>query len=142
MSNSNVQRVGDRLALPDTVFSLPPFRVGPYELRAIAATPDMFEDKRKHVETDWTAGITRIDHAATGKKALWYFMRSLLTAIHYRSGLDDSITEESFTHSLATGLVEVARVNPLFWEAFIQVSEHILRPNSGWVEAAGGGTRS
>lgn len=122
----------------DTVFTLPAYRIGPYEMRPVAAPRSAFGDKRRKVENDWTAGVVRIDETASPSEALGFFMRHLMTAIHYRSGLNDASDEESFTHSLSTGLVELARANPYFWEAFMEVVERTIRPNSGWLEAAGG----
>lgn len=123
---------------PDTIFNLPAYKIGPYEMRVQPAPRAAFGDKRRILENDWTAGIVRIVDTASPMRALELFLRHLITAIHYRSGLNDTCDEEAYTHSLSTGLVELARSNPYFWEAFIGVLERTLRPNSGWLEAAGG----
>ena len=139
VASDTLQFLLERLnAVTTTVFTLPGYRIGPYEMRVVAAERDDFADKRRKVEADWTACLVRIDRHAQPRAALGYFLRHLVTAIHYRSGLNDSSDEESFTHSLSTGLVELARSNPLFWEAFMELAETTLRPGAGWIQAAGG----
>jgi hypothetical protein len=65
-------------------------------------------------------------------------MRSLLAAIHYRSGLNDKSDEESYTHSLATGLVELARNSTEFWVALQALVEDEYKPGAGWARTARG----
>lgn len=120
------------------VFLLPEYRVGPYTMKAFPATKAMFSDKRRIIEHDWTAGVTFIaDHLST-RKTLECLMRSIVTCIHYRSGLNDKSDEESFTHSLATGLVELARNNPEFWGGLQQLLEDDYKPGAGWGRTAAG----
>ena len=118
------------------VFTLPKYRMGPYEMRTVAASRDMFTDKRRVVENDWTAGTVNIDENLSSRKALECFIRHLVTAIHYRSGLNDRSNEESYTHSLATGLVELARNQPAFWYQLQQVIEDEYTPGAGWALCA------
>jgi hypothetical protein len=124
--------------MTSTVFDLPPYRVGPYTLQAFPATKDMFSDKRRVIEHDWTAGVAYIKQDLPHRKTLECLTRSIVSAIHYRSGLDDRSSEESFTHSLATGLVELARNNPEFWAQFNKLLEDEYRPRAGWGRTAAG----
>ena len=121
---------------PSTVFDLPPYRMGPYTMRVLPASRQMFYDKRRNVENDWTRGCVLIDKTVSAREGLDLFLRHLVTAIHYRSGLNDRSNEESFTHSLSTGLVELAQWNPQFWPQFQSLLEQELSPGHGWFDLA------
>lgn len=121
-----------------TVFDLPSYRVGPYDLQVHPGTPEMFCDKRRKSETDWSQGVVLLRHDLSPREGLRFFLRHLVAAIHYRSGLNDSSDEESFTHALASGLVEIALNNPEFWCAFQGLLEDHLKPGAGWIQAARG----
>ncbi len=124
--------------MENSVFLLPEYRVGPYTMQVFPATRDMFHDKRRVLEHDWTAGVAYIAQHLSTRKALECLMRSLVTCIHYRSGLNSRSDEESFTHSFATGLVELARNNPEFWTQFNQLLEQEYKPRAGWGRTAAG----
>ena len=126
-----------QLAPPvDVSFStLPPYRMGPYQLRIVAATREMFTDKRRKVETDWNAGIVHIRQDANESFALTLIVRHLITAIHYRSGLNDSSNEESYTHSCASGLVELALGQRAFFVELLTLIEKLVKPGAGWRNA-------
>lgn len=115
-----------------SVTTLPPYRMGPYELRIVAASRDMFTDKRRAVEADWNAGIVHIRRDATDSHALSLLTRHLITAIHYRSGLNDSSDEESYAHSCASGLVELALGQRAFFVEFLTLVEKHIKPGVGW----------
>jgi hypothetical protein len=120
------------------VFLLPPYTVGPYTLRIIPAKKEDFHDKRRKLEHDWTAGVVLIDRSLNTRKSLEALMRSLVTAIHYRSGLNDTCDEEAYTHSLATGLTEIALNCPQFWQQFNKLLEAEYCPGAGWHRASRG----
>lgn len=115
-----------------SVSTLPPYRMGPYQLRIVAATREMFTDKRRKVETDWNAGIVHIRQDAKESFALSLLMRHLVTAIHYRSGLNDSSDEESYAHSCASGLVELALSQREFFVELLTLVEKLIKPGAGW----------
>jgi hypothetical protein len=118
-----------------SVLTLPPYRVGPYQLRIVAATPEMFADKRRKIEADWNAGTVHIRNDATEASALGLLTRHLVTAIHYRSGLNDASNEESYAHSFASGLVELALGQRSFFVEFLTVAEKLIKPRAGWTDA-------
>ncbi len=121
------------------IFLLPEHRLGPYRMRAVPASRDMFTDKRRKIENDWTAGVTRIDSSLSPAEVLRYFLRHLVTAIHYRSGLNDRSNEESFTHSLASGFVELARrTDQRFWVGFQDILARELAPGAAWAQTVRG----
>lgn len=126
-----------RLMLPGvvSVSNLPPYRMGPYQLRIVAATQEMFSDKRRKVETDWNAGIVHIRRDLKESCALSLLTRHLITAIHYRSGLNDSSDEESYAHSCASGLVELALGQREFFSEFLTLIEKLIKPGAGWRNA-------
>lgn len=112
--------------------TLPPYRMGPYQLRIVAAPREMFTDKRRKVEADWNAGIVHIRQDATESSALSLLTRHLVTAIHYRSGLNNSSDEESFAHSCASGFVELALSQRPFFAEFLALIEKLIKPGAGW----------
>lgn len=124
--------------MTNPVFDLSEFRVGPYVLKVVATPRSEFEDKRRSYEHDWTSGVLKIGDWLGTRRALECVMRSMVTAIHYRSGLNDKSDEESYTHSLATGLVEVAHNNSQFWGEFQQLLEDEYKPGAGWGRTAAG----
>jgi cell division protein FtsL len=117
-----------------SVSTLPPYRMGPYQLRIVAATQDMFTDKRRKVEADWNAGIVNIRTDAKESRVLNLLTRHLITAIHYRSGLNDSSDEESYAHSCASGLVELALGQRDFFVEYLTLIEKHIKPRAGWRE--------
>lgn len=112
--------------------TLPPYRMGPYQLRIVTAPREMFADKRRKVETDWNAGIVHIRQDAKESSALTLLTRHLVTAIHYRSGLNDSSDEESYAHSCASGWVELALSQRDFFAEFLTLTEKLIKPGAGW----------
>lgn len=124
--------------MENPVFDLPPYTIGPYTLRVTPSKKSDFADKRRVVEHDWTEGLTRIAQHLSTRRALECLMRSLVQAMHYRSGLDDRSSEESFTHSLSTGFVELAQNNPRFWFELNTILEAEYAPECGWGRVAGG----
>lgn len=120
------------------VFKLSDYRVGPYAMKFVAAPRAAFDDKRRNLEHDWTRGLVRIGDWVSERRAIECVMRSLVTAIHYRSGLNDKSNEESYTHSLATGLVELAHTNLQFWGELQQLLEDEYKPGAGWGRMAAG----
>lgn len=117
------------------VFDLPAYRVGPYEMRLKPATSAMFEDKRRVLENYWTEGYVLLHARLPHRKALARTLEHMIKAIHYRSGIGERCDEETYTHSLATGLVEIADRNPLFWREFNRLWEREYAFGAHWAEA-------
>ncbi len=124
--------------MSNPVFLLPAYTVGPYTLKVTPIPRHAFSDKRRIVEHDWNLCAVHIAEDLNSRRATECLFRSLVTAIHYRSGLNDRSNEESFTHSLATGLVELAQNNPAFWRAFNEHLEQEYAPGAGWGRLAAG----
>jgi hypothetical protein len=115
--------------------TLPPYRMGPYRLRIVASPREAFTDKRRKVEADWNSGLVLIRRDTTEASALQFLVRHLITAIHYRSGLNDASDEESFAHSFASGLVELALGQREFFTQFLDLIERLIKPGAGWKNA-------
>lgn len=117
------------------VSTLPAYRMGPYQLRIVAAPQASFIDKRRKIEADWNSGIVQLRGDINESRALDLLTRHLITAIHYRSGLNDQSDEESFAHSCASGLVELALGQREFFAEFLTLVERLLKPRAGWRNA-------
>lgn len=106
-------------------------RYGAYRLKVVFVSRKQFaRDKRRLSEVDLNAQLIRLDTSLLDRPALLaeHFMRVCIRMIHHVNGLsDDSVrSEESFTHSLANGLVSLAQRNPHAWVWFnALLSEHI-----------------
>lgn len=107
-------------------------------MRLACSPRSAFADKRRIVEHDWNLGVTHLAEHLSTRRAIECLFRSLVTAIHYRSGLNDRSNEESFTHSLATGLVELAQNNPEFWFEFNDLLDREYVPGANFAEASAG----
>lgn len=122
----------------NAVYHLPPFKVGPYAIQVQPRARVSFPDKRYNREIDWNAGVAYLREGLSPDVALRALMRCVVSAIHYRSGLNDTCDEEAFTHSLASGLVELADTSPRFWFELHQVLDQRFGRPDFWAEAAGG----
>lgn len=122
----------------NAVYHLPPFKVGPYAIQVRPQARVSFSDKRFNREIDWNAGVAYLREGLPLDVALRSLVRCVVAAIHYRSGLNDTCDEEAFTHSLASGLVELADTSPRFWFEFHQVLDQRFGLPDFWAEAAGG----
>jgi hypothetical protein len=115
------------------VFSLPAYSIGPYTMAPVPGDRDSFSDPRLRFEQDWSLGIVRLDALLEENEAFDLFVRHLVKAIHYRSGVDETSSEESLTQSLATGLVEIATGSPQFWQRFNELlGERLRKPRYKW----------
>lgn len=119
--------------------TLPAYRMGPYQLRIVSAPRESFADKRRKIEADWNSGIVRLRGDIKESRALSLLTRHLVTAIHYRSGLNDHSDEESFAHSFASGLVELALGQRAFFTEFLALVERQVKPRAGWRDTYLGG---
>lgn len=106
-------------------------RYGAYRLKVVFVSRKQFTlDKRRLSEVDLNAQLLRLDTSLLDRPALLaeHFMRVCIRLIHHVNGLSDNSvrSEESFTHSLANGLVSLAHRNPHAWVWFnALMSEHI-----------------
>jgi hypothetical protein len=104
-------------------------------LQPRACPRDQFANKRKVLECDWGRGELRLAQHLDTERSLTLLLRALVTAVHYRAGLNDSCNEEAYTHSLACGLVEIAHNSPGFWQALHALLERHWALCAGWSSA-------
>jgi hypothetical protein len=106
-------------------------RYGAYRLRVVFVSRKQFiRDKRRLSEVDLNAQFIRLDTSLLDRPAVLaeHFLRVCVRLIHHVNGLtDDTVrSEESYTHSLANGLVGLAHRNPGAWVWFnALLSEHV-----------------
>jgi hypothetical protein len=106
-------------------------RYGAYRLKIVFVSRKQFtRDKRGLSEVDLNAQLIRLDTSLLDRPALLaeHFMRVCIRLIHHVNGLSDDAarSEESFTHSLANGLVSLAHRSPQAWVWFnALLSEHV-----------------
>lgn len=123
-----------------SVFDLPPYRVGPYVVRVVPGGAAAIEHKTRHARFVYgTSEPSVIREGLPAEKQLELFIRLMLQTIHYRSGLNPKSDEESFTHSAATGIVEIAHNSPEFWAQFNQhLGDRLGQGRRGWALRAMG----
>jgi hypothetical protein len=103
---------------------------GAYRLRVVFVSRKQFtRDRRRLSEVDLNGQLIRLDTSLLDRPAVLaeHFMRVCIRLIHHVNGLSDNSirSEESFTHSLANGLVSLAHRNPHAWVWFnALLSEH------------------
>lgn len=115
-----------------------PVRIGPYTLAVCPVPRALLPDRRRRSGTDYARGLVLLDETLEAGAALRHLFTRLVAAIHYRAGLDDKCSEEAFTHSLATGLVEVARGSPEFWCELHEMVDAVLGARTGFAPVAAG----
>ena len=89
--------------------------MGPYQLRVEMVPKKRLGRKNENSEADYNAGWLRLADHLSGKALVEAFLFRLIGVIHYTHGLDDESTEEHFTHSFASGVLEFATRNPEAW---------------------------
>lgn len=108
-------------------------RYGAYRLKVVFVPRKQFaRDRRRLSEIDLNAQTIRLDTSLLQRPAVLaeHFMRVCIRTIHHVNGLhhDAVRSEESFTHSLANGLVSLAQRNPQAWVWFnALLSAHLSR---------------
>ena len=103
--------------------------LGPYTLVVRELPGEEMPVKRRHACLDLTRGRILIRQGLGPTQWLRAFVHALVRLVHYSQAalLHDS-TEEHLTHSLASGLSQLARRNPrLTWALLRAISPHARR---------------
>lgn len=105
-----------------------PFQVvlGPYRLSAELRERSQMLDGRRRTCLNLESNRIELRHDLTGLRLASAFLESLIRLCHFSKGCQQGCVEESYAHSLATGLVEFAQRNPRAWLWFnLLLSQHL-----------------
>jgi len=114
--------------------------LGPYSLRVVELDPDDMPKLRRHACLDLTHSRITLRRDLTPSQWMRAFVHTLVRVIHYsHATLIHASTEEHLTHSLASGLSQLARRNPQFtWALLRALNPHVRRSDSAPVRIAVG----
>jgi hypothetical protein len=127
----------------DSIFLLPPVRIGPYTVEIHPGDRSLFKNPRLRTEGMIAEGPIHVDSTWEERELIRWYVRQMVRTIHYRSGLNAKCDEEAFTHSLATGMVEIAANSPVFWVEFNDLlCRHLETTEHDWGAHAGGAKTS
>jgi hypothetical protein len=103
--------------------------LGPYTLVVRELPAAQMPVRRRHACLDLTHGRILVREGLTPSQWLRAFVHALVRLVHYsQAALLHESTEEHLTHSLASGLSQLARRNPrLTWALLRAVSPHVRR---------------
>jgi hypothetical protein len=103
--------------------------LGPYTLVIRELSAAQMPVRRRHACLDLTHGRILVREGLTPAQWLRAFVHALVRLVHYsQAALIVDSTEEHLTHSLASGLSQLARRNPrLTWALLRAISPHVRR---------------
>lgn len=103
--------------------------LGPYTLFVRELPADQMPVRRRHACLDLTHGRVLLREGLTPAQWLRAFVHALVRLVHYaQAALIHASTEEHLTHSLASGLSQLARRNPeIVWALLRAISPHARR---------------
>lgn len=107
--------------------------LGPYSLIVREVPADQMIVRRRHACLDLTHGRVLVRQGLTPTQWLRAFTHALVRLVHYAQAvLLQESTEEHLTHSLASGLSQLARRNPrLTWALLRAANPHVRRTRRG-----------
>lgn len=120
-------------SIATSVFALPEFHLGAYSFKVIDKAFANCGDGRKSAVTDWNTGTFYISSACSQEQQTNLFIKSLLTAIHFIAGVNDTCDEEVYTQSLASGLTALAKSQPHFWQCFLELINATASVGPRWL---------
>lgn len=103
--------------------------LGPYTLVVRELPAAAMPVRRRHACLDLTHGRILVREGLGPRQWLRAFVHALVRLVHYaQAALIHASTEEHLTHSLASGLSQLARRNPrLTWALLRAISPHVRR---------------
>lgn len=93
-----------------------PLKIGPLTFFVEWQSEELAVANEEWGSCHFEKGVIRLQEGMEGVFFLTILFHEILHAIHYVRGLDDTSSEESFTHGTAMGLVEFALENPEAWD--------------------------
>lgn len=107
--------------------------LGPYRLSAEITERSAMMDGRRRTCLNLERNRIELRQDLSGLKLASAFLESLIRLCHFSKGCQQGCVEESYAHSLATGLVEFAQRNPTTWRWLnLVLSKHLP---GRWTEA-------
>jgi hypothetical protein len=103
--------------------------LGPYTIEVHEISPEFMPVRRRHACLDLTHCRILLRTGLTPSQWLRAFIHALVRLVHYsQAALLHESTEEHLTHSLASGLSQLARRNPrLTWTLLRAINPHVRR---------------
>jgi hypothetical protein len=103
--------------------------LGPYTLAVRELPAEQMPVRRRHACLDLTQGRVLVRQGLTPSQWLRAFTHALVRLVHYaQAALIHESTEEHLTHSLASGLSQLARRNPgLTWALLRAMGPNVRR---------------
>jgi hypothetical protein len=103
--------------------------LGPYTISVDEVDPELMPVRRRHACLDLTHSRILLRSGLLPSQWLRAFIHALVRLVHYsQAALLHESTEEHLTHSLASGLSQLARRNPrLTWALLRAINPHVRR---------------
>lgn len=103
---------------------------GPYSLAVAELPAGRLPASRRHACLDLTHSRLLVREGLTHEQWLHAFMNVLVRLVHYAQAVMlHTSTEEHLTHSIASGMSQLARRNPeLVWALLRAINPHMRRP--------------
>jgi hypothetical protein len=115
-----------------------PLRIGPYRFRVVDASRAQMRHATQLSESDINLQVIRLHHDLAGTRRVEYLLVEVIRLMHYASGVHYARTEEGYTHSLSTGLIEFMQCNPEAWVWLNGRISHWFKPGTRFERAARG----
>lgn len=115
-----------------------PLRIGPYRFAVTRTTREQMQHGAHLSESDINLQVIRLHHSLSGKRFVEYLLFEIIRLTHYVNGVHYSGSEEGFTHSFSTGLVEFMQCNPQAWTWLNACISRYFKPGSRYEHAARG----
>ena len=115
-----------------------PLRIGPYRFAVSRTTREQMQHRTRLSESDINLQVIRLHHSLDGKRLIEYLLFEVIRLTHYVNGVYYSGSEEGFTHSFSTGLVEFMQCNPQAWTWLNTCISSYFKPGSRYGHAARG----
>lgn len=93
-----------------------PVVIGAYNFEVRFMSVEMAEKEQQWGYCDFSTQTIWLLETLTGVHFAIILLHELFHAMHYVAGLDDSSSEESFTHGQANAMVTLMRNNPEVWD--------------------------
>jgi hypothetical protein len=120
--------------------ALAPFtlRIGPYHFAVKCTNRTQMKHATLLSESDINLQVIRLHQDLAGKRLIEYLLFEVIRLTHYVNGVHYSGSEEGYTHSFSTGLVEFMQCNPRAWTWLNARISQYFKPGSRYEHAARG----